>query len=276
MFSDARVIALAERFVPAADEVWRLQRGSDADCRFFQRSVNGGELVTDKGTRQGIWVFAPSGRLLASVSSNSADAVLAMLERGLAAWDELDEEQRRLAPDAELEPAFRWEHNRPEGGLVLERIARDLRGAKERGRFNRDFAWFTAVEARAWLPDDPQPGAVHRVPAKLAARLARFHLVDNARGQTLPFAAEEVRTAWIEATVVAREGETVELELHGETETAAEGPWLLGDNLWKPSQEHPRGMATTLAPAARRSTSTRARSPRSRRSHSAAAGDARR
>lgn len=255
VFSNPRVLSLARSFVPAADEVWRLQRGEDADCRFFQRAVNGGEPITDKGTRQGIWVFAPSGKLLAKVNSNRAEVVADMLERGLAAWEELPPEERRLAEDAELEPAFRWEHNYPEGGLVLERTARDLRGdfdsgfgadSKPSGRFNRDFAWFTAEEARAWLPAHPVVGAKQPVPTELVARLARFHLVDNARGQTLPYAPEEIREASMVVEVVAREGTTVELELSGETEMVAEGPWLLGENLWKPKQELARGIATTL------------------------------
>ena len=42
---------MAKRFVCAADEVWRLQRGSDADCVLFQRWSNGGERITDRGSR---------------------------------------------------------------------------------------------------------------------------------------------------------------------------------------------------------------------------------
>ena len=88
---------------------------------------------------------------------------------------------------------------------------------------------------------------MHRIPDPLAARLARFHLVDNARGQTLPYAVEEVRQAWIEVEVTGREGNIVELELRGATEMVAEGPWLLGECLWKPKREFPRGIETTLA-----------------------------
>lgn len=251
VFSDPRVIDLAASFVPAADEVWRLQRGADADCRFFQRAINGGELITDKGTRQGIYVFAPSGKLLARINSNSADRVLEALRRGLELWEGLSAQERVLAPDAELDPAFRWEHSYPEEGLVLDRVARDLAGpldpkAATTGRFNLDFVWFSSDEARSWLPEEPAVGDVHRIPGALAARLARFHLVDNARGQTLPYAAQELREAWFEVEVLAREGERVELALRGETEMVAEGPWLFGRNLWTPRGEHPRGIRTQV------------------------------
>ncbi|MCZ6598538.1 MAG: hypothetical protein O7B99_12925, partial [Planctomycetota bacterium] len=107
------MIAMAKRFVCAADEVWRLQRGSEADCVFFQRMVNGGERITDRGTRQGTWVCAPGGVVLARVSSRDIDHVLATLERGLDAWDELPDDLKRIPADAGIEPEHRWEHNRP-------------------------------------------------------------------------------------------------------------------------------------------------------------------
>jgi len=251
VWSDPRVVALAGRFVPAADEVWRLQRGADADCRFFQRLVNGGEPIEDDGTRQGIWVASPSGRLLASINSLDADAVLAVLERGLAAWDELADDERRLPDGVALDPEHRWEHGYPEGGLVLERVARDLPASGDfreepTGRWNRDYAWFTADEARRLVPADAGPGTVWTPPAFFARRLARFHLVDNVRGQTLPYADEEVLRAELGARVLERHGARLELELRGATRAVADGTWRMGENLWQPRRELPRGIELGL------------------------------
>jgi hypothetical protein len=251
VWSDERVAALATEFVPAADEVWRLQRGAEADCRFFQRMVNGGELITDKRSRQGIWVCSPNGTLLASINSLDPDRVLATLQRGLRMWESLPADERRLAADAELDPEHRWENFYPDSGLALERIARDLdQGGtpqcERSGRWNRDFAWFTQEEARAWLPKDPRPGDERAVPSDSIRRLTRFHFVDNVRGQTLPFAADEILKSELTATVIARGEATVELRLSGATDAVAPGPWLLGDNLWRPHGEFPRGIATRL------------------------------
>ncbi len=77
--------AARRHFVCAADEVWRLQRGSEADCVFFQRMVNGGQRITDRGTRQGTWVCAPGGVVLARCNTRDIDQVLAALDQGLAA-----------------------------------------------------------------------------------------------------------------------------------------------------------------------------------------------
>lgn len=252
VWSDPRVIARAARFVPAADEVWRLQRGRDADCRFFQRAVNGGELVTDGGSRQGIWVFAPSGKLLAGANALDPERVLTLLDRGLEAWDRLPPSERALAPEDAPVPAHRWEGSRPLDGLVLERIVRDLPtdvdlDAEPSGAWNRDFAWFARGELAGFLPPaGAAPGATYDVEPALVLRLARFSLVDNARGQSLPFAPEEVREAELRGTVVSREGERVSLAFVGGTRAEAEGPWLLGDNLWRPAAELPHAMETAL------------------------------
>jgi len=241
------VIELALRFVCAADEVWRLQRGSEADCVLFQKMVNGGKRITDRGTRQGTYVFAPGGKLLARTSSRDVDAFVEALERGLAAWEELPDPDKRLPEGLELEAAQRWESSYPEGGLVLERIARDLdeKGlAGARGeRWNRDYAWFAPAEIEL----EPALQVGDSIPLdSIARRLARFHLVDNVRGQSLPYADEELLTCELTGRVSARHAGLLMLELEGATRAVAQGPWLLGDNLWKPGREIAHSLACRL------------------------------
>jgi hypothetical protein len=250
VWCDERLVDVAGRFVAAADETWRLQRGTDDECRFFQELTAQGHY-RGSGTRQGIYVATPGGELLGSINSLDPDAVLAMIERALAAWDALPMERRWLAEDARIEPAHRWEDNCPVDDLLLERFARDLPASGDPGaprvpRWNPDHAWFTAREARAWLPPDPRPGDVHAVPASSVERLARFHLVDNVRGQTLPFAREEVGGSTLSVEVLSRDGERVELALSGTTRASADGKWLMGESDWTPPGRFPRGISTEL------------------------------
>jgi len=235
--------------VCAADEVWRLQRGSEADCVLFQRMINGGERITDRGSRQGMWLCAPSGKLLANINTRNVERVLETLERGLAAWKALPAEARRLPDDVALEPEHRWEGSWPEHGLVLSRIARDLSAAGPGGdpepRWNREHAWFSRGEIAALFPAEAWEG--ERELPLLARRLARFHLVDNARGQTLPYADAEVLEATLTARVVERSDRRLALRLAGATSAIAEGPWLLGENIWKPRNELPHGIELELA-----------------------------
>lgn len=247
------MIELATFFVPATDEVYRLQTDDDADCRFFRTAVRG-KPDPSRGTMQGIYVFAPSGTLLGRINSNSSTAVAMMIRDALKKWEALDASEHRLPADAELTPRHRWEYSYPEGGLVLVRTARDLDPAMDPNTtplraYNRDQVWFTATEARQWLPDAIEIGANDEVPAFIVERLARFHLVDNARGQTIPYAASEVDGS-ITTTITAIEDGRVTIELTGETLANALGPWLLGENYWKPKREDPHGMTTTLRGAA--------------------------
>jgi hypothetical protein len=77
-------------------------------------------------TRQGIYVCAPSGKFLASVNSNDADRVLAMMREGLAAWEMLPADQRQLSAESAVKPRHRWEDSYPTEGLVVNVISRDL------------------------------------------------------------------------------------------------------------------------------------------------------
>ena len=253
------MVSLSERFVCVADEVWRLQRGSEADCIFFQRTVNNGERITDKGTRQGVWVIAPGGVLLAHVNTRNADRVVEVLEQGLDAWAQLPEDKRHLAADIDISPDHRWEHSWPEGGLVLERIARDLPplglDGERSARWNRDHMWVSRGELESLLPRKMSLGDQFELPL-LARRMARFHLVDNAAGQSLPYADAELTMANLQATVTALNDGQATLSLSGVTRADADGKWRLAPGTWTPSQERPHGIETELAGSALWNTGT--------------------
>lgn len=244
------MVARARDFACAADEVWRLQRGSDADCILFQRWTNAGRRITDPGTRQGFWVFAPGGEVLGRINSRSPERVTRMLDAALDRWNELSDEARSPSKDIPAaEPAHRWEDGYPEGGLALERFSRDLVDgaphAKPSPRWNRDTLWFAAAEVRAMLPTEATRGDAFALEL-FADRLARLALVDDARGQTLPYAPDEVEDAELLARVVAREGDRADLVLQGRTACVAAEEWLLGDNSWTPRRRFPHRIATEL------------------------------
>ena len=258
VYTNEEIIARSAAFVCAADEVWRLQRGSESDCVFFQKAVNRGERITDVGTRQGTWVFAPSGRLLAHGNTRHIERMLEILDHGLSRWSELTDEEKRLPAGVDFSDVHRWESNFPTDGLALERVGRELADADgtELGSWNMDYAWFSGAE----LAEELAPlvnGAEEAELSHMAMRLARFHLIDNVRGQSLPFAPTEVERARLTARVVARESGSLELELTGDTQAVADGPWLMGDNIWKPKETHPHGLECELRGRAVWNTATR-------------------
>lgn len=238
------MVALAASFVPAADEVGRLQRGQDDECRRFQVLAEQGHYAgrtQPSNTRQGIYAAAPSGKLLASINTRDPAAMAAMLRRALEAWEALPRAER-LGPELPAVVPSRWESRYPFGGLVLRSVVRDVEREQHPDdwraqAWNQDHVWFTAEEALALLPE-PKEGAERVWPAELAQRLARCHLVDSVRGQTPAFQHHEVELAEIRTRVVrvtrparARGSERarMELEFLGRSRTLARGRWPVGN-----------------------------------------------
>jgi hypothetical protein len=220
---------LAKQFVPAADEVFRLQQGDDPECVFFQEMADHGHYGNRPGTtRQGIYVCSPSGKFLASINSNNPDFVLAMLERGLKAWQNLPEQQKRLSPQSAFKPRHRWESSFPKDGLVLTEITRDLPADCDpskpgAAKWNQDRVWFSKSEARQWVPGDPKPGDKHALPPELVTRLARLHLIDTVKGQSSPFSLREVAGSQISTEVLERKGALVKIKILGTTKGDSQG-----------------------------------------------------
>jgi hypothetical protein len=224
---------LAAQFIPVADEVYRLQTGTDAECRLFQKFAEQGHYGGRPGTtRQGTYAATPSGELLASVNSNDPERIADLLRDALARWQKLGRDDRLLPndPKSQASALRRAERAYPEGGLVLHVYSRDLPRADVapgwRGKaWNQDYAWFQSPEAKQFLPPELRVGQKHELPAPLIRRLARAHLVDNVRGQTMPYDEKHIEKARLTTEVTAVNGDLVSLRLEGETRAAAEGTW---------------------------------------------------
>ena len=246
VWSDASVIELTKQFAPAADEVWRLQRDDDPECRWFRRAVRGKPDVIH-GSMQGTYVLTPRGKLLGRINSSNPASVSKVLAGALDKWHALPEIERR-APKAELQSVHRWADSYPERGLALQRYARDIgvdptQAAK--APVNLDAVWFSADEVDGWLPE-LRVGAQRAVSERIVDRLAQVALVDNVRGQTLPFARVELGDCALQSVVLAIRGPKIDLQISGSTYAEAKGPWVNGDNYWKPSREWPRSMSTRV------------------------------
>jgi len=230
---------LAKRFVPAADEVGYLQSQKGPECDLFRTLAEQGHYAgrtQPTNTRQGIYAAAPSGVLLASINTRNPREMAAMLRRALEKWEGLGREERGLASDPAERPEARrrLEEFYPEGGLVLRLASRDLPrdgGALPKDwraeAFNLDFAWFRKEEARALLPETLEAGARREVPAPLLRRLVRLHLVDNVRGQTVPYEEKHIQEAALTVEVLAIDGAMVTARFAGRSRTLAEGAWAV-------------------------------------------------
>ena len=213
--------------------------------------ANTGHYRRAGGTRQGIYVCSPSGKLLSSINSLNSDDVLETIRSGLKKWNNLSLSEQQLPRNHKIKAMHRWENSYPGGGLILKSVKADLITSppvqSERGdRWNMDHVWFNKTEARMWLPADPQEGDVYQLPDILKDRLFRLHLVDNIRGQTLPFAPQEIKKSHLEIEVLKRRQSIVQVKIKGDSKAVAKGPWLLGENDWTPTHDLDHGMQTNL------------------------------
>ena len=243
-------------FVPAADEVHRLKKIDSPEGELFRKIAEQGHYAgrtRPTTTRQGIYATAPSGELLASVNTRSAERVLAMLDEALEAWGRMPEGERYLSADQRPDRGgWRWRELYPVDGLVLRVHSRDLPRDDPPDDWradasNRDYAWFRGDELRGSLPQALTPGARRAVADPIVRRLARLHLVDNVRGQCPAFADAHVERAELTAEVAATDGGRVELALEGSTRTVARGKWpVAGYRDMHDPAEQERGVETSL------------------------------
>ena len=196
-----------------------LQSGKDAECRLFQKIAEQGHYAgrtRPSSTRQGTYATTADGTFLASWNNNNPRFVARKLREALKNWDKLKAEGRKFSGEDPLDIAQLNRADRffPEGGLVLKVNTRDLpRNPPQQGRWadawNQDFAWFTKDEAGQFLPGEIEPGRTREVPRPLVERLARFHFLDNVRGQTSPFPARAIEDATLTSRVTAVHGDVV-------------------------------------------------------------------
>src|SRR5262249_12427644 len=145
-------------------------------------------------TRQAIYCLTAGGKLLACKNAGQLPAEMRRtLREALDRWERLPAAERRpgAVPVDDLRPDPRLPRPPPPGGLLapahtraLERgpagwRAADLELCGARPEAQRDHLWLTEAEWRGLVPADPKPGDRAPVPAAVAHRIFRFHLVDS-------------------------------------------------------------------------------------------------
>lgn len=240
-FADVAVIEMATKeFVAVCADDWYQRRRKDAEGAFFQKIV--GQTVRKlpvDGTKQGIYVFTADGEVLSFKNAgNDADVTRAELKRALAAFARLPAAKRapgvvRVAEHGPLDARFT--RTPPKGGLVVKVNARILDEAKPdalaeltpqfaKGTCSfvggamagRDTLWLDAKDVAELAPAKAEVGFRYELPAVLAGRILRFHLVDFTRGEPPFWKPEEVRRRNLVVSVTAVTPDAIELRLDGE------------------------------------------------------------
>ena len=193
-FANPDVIRLAQtQFIPVTADDWYQRRRQDAEGDFFRKVADQGPRHGQGGsTRQGMYVFTASGKLLAYRNHESPEVMRAELYKALKAWKQLPSEERNpgaVKVEEWTKIDDRFNRKPPKDALVVNVYTRIL-AKNTQGEYEHTSCKFVGGERAAhdhlWIPADEWrqlTGENPKMPERLALRLARFHLVDNTRGE---------------------------------------------------------------------------------------------
>ncbi|MEX2185420.1 MAG: hypothetical protein WD875_01445 [Pirellulales bacterium] len=235
--NDEAIALINEHFVPVAADDWYQRRRDDAVGKFFVGVANQGPRKGEGGgTRQGVYCFTAAGKLLAYRNHSDAGVMLDEFRRALDKFNKLPAAERepgavKVPPldDAKLDQ--RYARKLPDRAIAIRVFARVLErdadgkcttctaaaGKPNYGLLSSlDHLWIMPDEWRALAPRGAKVGDTFAMPAAVAQRIARFHLLDNTRGEPAMWRNEEVRKNAMTLTVVEATAAALKLRLDGE------------------------------------------------------------
>jgi hypothetical protein len=220
-----------EDYISIAADDWYQRRRDDAEGMFFRGVADQGPRRGEGGsTRQGIYCFTADGKLLAYKNAGQMPEVMReTLRQGLREWQRLPAERRRpgaVRVEALSQADAQFARSPPPGGLIVNVFTRILdheQGALCRGSCGtpggeqaaRDHLWLTETEWKSLVPARPNRGDRFPLPAAVAERILRFHLIDNTRGEPPMWRRDEIRAQELMLTVEEATPDAVRLRLDG-------------------------------------------------------------
>lgn len=189
-FADPEILTyLKNRFIPVAIDQAYQRRQKDAEGEFYRKIAGQGPRNDFTDTTQGHYVAGPDGTLLGFSNNRGEGRIKRMIETALDRFE--PKEVEIIDPG---EPDARYNPHPPAGGLIIRVQAKVLGGYEETGHrwreifqssVSRDNLWVTKFEHDALARGE--------FPKSLQTRLARFHLVDNTRGEPPMWREREIR-----------------------------------------------------------------------------------
>jgi len=193
-FSHPEVVALLQNgFVPVAIDQAYHRRQKDNEGRFYRKIADAGPRSAGDGspTTQGHYVATPGGEFLGYSNHRDVSRLLALLQDSLVRF-----EPDSTEPLEEGDPDRRYVYGPPEGGLVVRVFTRILGGYGEPTNSRQAIFQQATGRDNLWIRRDEHEELARGImPESLLVRLARFHLVDNTRGEPPMWKADEIRSA---------------------------------------------------------------------------------
>ncbi len=227
-----------ENFIPVAGDDWYQRQRDDPVGKFFRAVAKQGPRGgASDDTNQGVYCFTASGKLLWFGNSANVGQNLAAYRQAVFAFRRLPAEERepgavKVPPLDEKKVDEQFTRKLPEGAIAVRVFARALE-RDENGKCSAceiksnnakakvgllsslDHMWIPAEEWRKLIPREAKPGDKITMPQAISMRIARYHLIDNTRGEPDMWKAEHVRKNEISLTVVEATPDVLKLRLDG-------------------------------------------------------------
>ena len=185
---------LRTRFVPVAIDQAYQRRQKDAEGEFYRKIAGQGPRSNFQSTTQGLYIAPAQGKLLLYNNNRDPAKVQRLLKEKLNIFQQNLAEYSRAVAIKPGKVDARYNVSPPKGGLVVRVRAKVLGGYEpttDRWRaifqsaLSRDNLWISAAEHQALVQG--------QIPVSLQKRIARFHLVDNTRGEPPMWREKEIR-----------------------------------------------------------------------------------
>jgi hypothetical protein len=199
-FADPEIVEMLKtRFVPVAIDQAYQRKQQDTEGKFYRQIAAQGPRSDFESTTQGFYIATPSGDLLLYNNNRDPAKLRRLMRDKLAEFESLPESSLKAEASGSVavtdeRPDPRFNLAPPTGGLVVRVRAKVLGGYLPtddpwqqafQNALSRDNLWITAAEHQALV--------LGELPTSLLQRIARFHLVDNTRGEPPMWKASEIR-----------------------------------------------------------------------------------
>jgi hypothetical protein len=195
-FADPEIVRMLQtRFVPVALDQAYQRRQQDTEGEFYRKIAAQGPRNNFQSTTQGFYIATASGDLLLYNNNRDPAKLRRLMKRKLdefASRGDATSHVKKIEA-ARIDP--RYNPTPPEGGLVLRVRAKVLDGYEPtenpwqrifQTAVSRDNLWVSRSEHQALVDGE--------LPVSLQQRIARFHLVDNTRGEPPMWRPNEIRS----------------------------------------------------------------------------------
>ena len=179
-FANPKIVDLLKtRFIPVAIDQAYQRRQKDAEGQFYQKIANQGPRKVGRGTTQGLYTSSADGAFLGYTNNRGPGRTMQLLQSAL--------DKHRPAKVAAIQPGKpdeRYNPVLPKGGFIVRVNSKVLGGYPETDDPWRRIFQESIGRDNLWVrPDEHKALVAGQFPKSVLSRIARYHLVDNTRGE---------------------------------------------------------------------------------------------